>query len=76
MKSENKNLTQSGKIKRPSYSQVCMWVKTSWDKVDNNCVINGFRKALKQEENTGTTEYGEVQNEAIGALQFNNDDGF
>jgi hypothetical protein len=38
-----KELTPSGKIKRPSYSLVANWVKDSWDAIDPNMIKRSFK---------------------------------
>jgi hypothetical protein len=38
-----KDYTQSGKIKRPSYSLVASWVKESWDAIDSNMIRRSFK---------------------------------
>jgi len=38
-----KDYTPSGKIKRPSYSLVAIWVKESWDSMDINMIRNSFK---------------------------------
>src|SRR6266498_3045880 len=35
--------TPTGKIKRPSYSTVAIWVKESWDEVDVSIIQNSFK---------------------------------
>jgi len=39
-----KETTPTGRVKRPSISQVCQWVKTSWDAVEKGIVIKSFKK--------------------------------
>ena len=38
-----KELTPSGKIKKPSYSLVTNWVKDSWDAIDPNMIKRSFK---------------------------------
>ena len=54
-----------------------MWItlQEAWSRI----TYESLEKLLKKEENTEntvTTEYVEVQNKAIGTLQFNSDDEF
>ena len=37
--------TNNGNMRRASYSEVCKWIKESWDEVSVECIKNGFRKA-------------------------------
>ena len=37
-------LTPEGTLKRPSISQVCEWVKTSWSKVNEQTIVKSFLK--------------------------------
>mgnify|MGYP003623222955 FL=1 len=37
-------LTPKGALKRPSISQVCEWVKTSWSKVNEQTIVKSFLK--------------------------------
>jgi len=34
--------TNNGKMKRASYSEICKWIKDSWDEVNIDCIIGGF----------------------------------
>ncbi|XP_056407556.1 uncharacterized protein LOC130300905 [Hyla sarda] len=48
-------VTNSGRMKRPSITKVCQWVKTSWNTVSEDIVIRSFKKcgisnALDREE--------------------------
>ncbi len=43
MAKEVHDLTPSGRIRKPSYSLVCSWVKNAWEKVDVNLIIKSFK---------------------------------
>ncbi|KAE9546677.1 hypothetical protein FO519_010111 [Halicephalobus sp. NKZ332] len=43
--------TKKGKRKKPRYEVVAQWVKSSFENVDTECVINGFKKGLTPEHN-------------------------
>src|SRR3954470_6471967 len=38
-----KDLTPSGKIKRPSYSLIENWIKESWDSINPNMIRRSFK---------------------------------
>ena len=41
----SQTLTATGRIRRPSISQVCHWVKKAWDDVTKEVVVKSFKKA-------------------------------
>src|ERR1044071_6117116 len=43
MMEEIKELTPTGKLKRPSYETVANWVKDSWNAVDVNLIKRSFK---------------------------------
>jgi hypothetical protein len=43
MTNEVHELTPSGRIKKPSYSLVCSWVKDAWEKIDTNLIRRSFK---------------------------------
>ncbi|CAI5769472.1 pogo transposable element with KRAB domain [Podarcis lilfordi] len=44
MAAGNHDLTPTGRMKRPTITQVCEWVKTSWHLVKEEIVVQSFRK--------------------------------
>lgn len=44
MAAGNHDLTPTGRMKRPTITQVCEWVKTSWDSVKDEIVVRSFKK--------------------------------
>lgn len=44
MAAGNHDLTPTGRMKRPTITQVCEWVKTSWDSVKEEIVVHSFKK--------------------------------
>ncbi|KAF0985347.1 hypothetical protein HZS_7270 [Henneguya salminicola] len=50
----------TGNMKRASYAEVCGWISEAWTSVTNECVKNGFRKALYE---TGKEEAGDAEDE-------------
>ena len=36
-------LTPAGRIKKPSYSLVCSWVKVAWKDIDTNLIYRAFK---------------------------------
>jgi len=36
-------LTPAGRIKKPSYSLVCSWVKAAWEDIDTNLICRAFK---------------------------------
>ncbi|KAF0986474.1 hypothetical protein HZS_1244 [Henneguya salminicola] len=50
-------------MKRASYAEVCGWISEAWTSVTNECVKNGFRKALNE---TGKEEAGDAEDERKG----------
>ncbi|KAF0987862.1 hypothetical protein HZS_1179, partial [Henneguya salminicola] len=45
------------------FAKVCGWISEAWASVTNECVKNGFRKALYE---TGKEEAGDAENEREG----------
>lgn len=45
MEADNPVLTPTGRMKRPTISQVCEWVKTSWEAVKTETVVYAFKKS-------------------------------
>ncbi|CAI5770390.1 pogo transposable element with KRAB domain [Podarcis lilfordi] len=44
MAAGNHDLTPTGRMKRPTITQVCEWVKTSWHSVKEEIVVRSFKK--------------------------------
>ena len=44
MAAGNHDLTPTGRMKRPTITQVCEWVKRSWDSVKKDIVVKSFKK--------------------------------
>ncbi|XP_030066606.1 pogo transposable element with KRAB domain [Microcaecilia unicolor] len=44
MAAGNHDLTPTGRMKRPTFTQVCEWVKTSWQSVKDETVVRSFKK--------------------------------
>ncbi|KAM3915673.1 pogo transposable element with KRAB domain [Leptodactylus fuscus] len=44
MAAGNHDLTPTGRMKRPTITQVCEWVKTSWQAVKDETVVSSFKK--------------------------------
>lgn len=44
MAAGNHDLTPTGRMKRPTITQVCEWVKRSWDSVKEEIVVQSFKK--------------------------------
>jgi len=38
------HVTPAGRVKRPSISNVCEWVKNSWQQVKSETIIKSFKK--------------------------------
>jgi hypothetical protein len=53
---ETKELTPTGKIKRPSYETVAHWVKDSWDAVDVNLIRRSFKCCGISNKRDGTED--------------------
>ena len=51
-----KELTPTGKIKRPSYETVVNWVKDSWNAVDVNLVRRSFKCCGISNKRDGTED--------------------
>ena len=50
MAAGNHDLTPTGRMKRPTITQVCEWVKTSWHSVKEEIVVQSFKKYEDSEE--------------------------
>ncbi|KAF0985286.1 hypothetical protein HZS_177 [Henneguya salminicola] len=50
----------TGNMKRASYAEVNGWISKTWTSVTNECVKNGFQKALYE---TGKEEADDAKNE-------------
>lgn len=44
MAAGNHDVTPTGRLKRPSITQVCEWVKTSWAAVKTEIIVKSFKK--------------------------------
>jgi hypothetical protein len=44
MSAPNHDLTPTGRMKRPTITQVCDWVKTSWQSVKEEILVESFKK--------------------------------
>ncbi|KAF0985367.1 hypothetical protein HZS_1541, partial [Henneguya salminicola] len=53
----------TGNMKRASYAKVCGWISEACTSGTNECVKNGFRKALYE---TGKKEVGDAEDEREG----------
>lgn len=42
--SADRELTPTGKVKRPSPEQVCEWIATSWSLISSEMIVKSFRK--------------------------------
>jgi hypothetical protein len=56
MVNEIHELTPAGRIKRPSYSLVCSWVKAAWEKVDPSLIRKSFKCCGISVETDGTED--------------------
>ncbi|XP_043994868.1 uncharacterized protein LOC122843844 isoform X1 [Gambusia affinis] len=57
MSSGDISVTETGRMQRASFSEVCQWILTAWRRVNEFTIINGFRKAgLLREEGTTASE--------------------
>lgn len=45
MKSGDHTFTKSGKQRKASLTEICEWVVTAWQEIQNSTIINGFVKA-------------------------------
>lgn len=52
------------KIKKPSYELVSEWVSLAWNSVGENCIINGFLKALNDSDNSDTEIESELESDS------------
>ncbi|KAF0986903.1 hypothetical protein HZS_290 [Henneguya salminicola] len=50
-------------MKRASYAEACGWISEAWTSVTNECLKDGFRKALYE---TGKEEAGDAEDEREG----------
>ncbi|KAF0985348.1 hypothetical protein HZS_8042, partial [Henneguya salminicola] len=53
----------TGNMKRVSYAKVCGWISDAWASVTNECVKNGYRKALYE---TRKEEASDAEDERDG----------
>ncbi|XP_027891620.1 uncharacterized protein LOC114155757 isoform X2 [Xiphophorus couchianus] len=57
MSSGDKSYTETGRMRRASFSEVCRRILTAWRRVNESTIINGFQKAgLLREEGTTASE--------------------
>jgi len=40
------HVTPAGRVKRPSISNVCEWVKNSWQRVTSETIVKSFKKCV------------------------------
>jgi len=38
------HVTSTGRVKRPSISNVCEWVKNSWQRIKSETIVKSFKK--------------------------------
>ena len=53
--------TPGGKMRHASLVEVCQWVITSWEAVTAECIQNGFRKALNENEDEESEENENIE---------------
>ncbi|KAF0986637.1 hypothetical protein HZS_7132, partial [Henneguya salminicola] len=63
IQAEGNRIASTGNMERASYAEVCGWISEAWTSVRNECVKNGFRKALYE---TGKEEAGDAEDEREG----------
>ena len=73
MLSEDFEVTPTGRRKRPSITQVCEWVKRSWDAVNEEIVVKAFKKCGISNALDGT-EDDMLYEESVGDLEEAVDD--
>ena len=56
MAAGNHDLTPTGRMKRPTITQVCEWVKTSWQAVNDEIVVRSFKKCGISNASDGTED--------------------
>ncbi|XP_007566495.1 uncharacterized protein LOC103147880 isoform X1 [Poecilia formosa] len=57
MSSGDKSFTETGRMRRASFSEVCQWILAAWSRMNESTIISGFRKAgLLREEGTTASE--------------------
>ena len=79
MAAGNHDLTLTGRMKRPTTTQVCEWVKTSWQSAKDETVVRSFKKcgissALDGSEDDILCEQSEDSDSASEELSFINVD--
>ena len=57
MTSGEKSFTNTGRMRKATFAQVCQWILTAWKSVKTSTITNGFRKAglLRDEEEGAAT---------------------
>ncbi|KAM9316104.1 serotransferrin-B-like [Gastrophryne carolinensis] len=75
MATGNHDLTPTERMKRPTITQVCEWMKTSWQSVKNQTIVRSFKKcgisnALDGTEDEIIYEYSEGQSSSHTALKI------
>ncbi|XP_046693224.1 activating transcription factor 7-interacting protein 1 isoform X2 [Silurus meridionalis] len=60
MTSEEKSFTETNRMQRATYGQICQWILTAWRAVKKSSIINGFRKAGLLHVEEGSTSLAEI----------------
>lgn len=66
---DNHPLTPSGKIKKPSVTQLCAWISAAWQSITSESIVNGFKKCCISNDLNGTEDdnlWQDVSEEASG----------
>ena len=46
LRHQTHHVTPAGRVKRPSISNVCEWVKNSWQRVTSETIVKSFKKCV------------------------------
>ena len=69
------HVTPAGRVKRPSISNVCEWVKNSWQRVTSETIVKSFKKCVISNALDGS-EDDILYEESDTSSENNNEDYF
>jgi len=69
------HITQAGRVKRPSISNVCKWVKNPWQRVRSETIVKSFKKCGISNALDGS-EDGILYEESDASSENNHEDDF
>ena len=68
-------VTPAGKVKQPSISNVCEWVKNSWQRVESETIVKSFKRGgINNAQNVSEDDI--LHEESDASSENNHEDDF